>query len=135
MCSSARCILLDSLSFSLFSFPFYEWSNAEFLTSRGLLAAGVRHLEGGGSVSRGREHYATRRLPPGIVSLHGILRPWKERYAENGEGRGQERGGCSSFDQALLDVSRDGLFIYLFVSCRFDGCKKGLRRLESYVGS
>lgn len=30
----------------------------------------------------------------------------------------QKRGGCSSFDQApklAVDVSRDGLFIYLFV--------------------
>lgn len=71
------------------------------------------------------------------MSLHGILRPWKERYAENGEGiKGEAREGVAavrSIGPPKLDVScvhRDRLFIYLFVCLfvgvgRFDGCKKG----------
>lgn len=69
------------------------------------------------------------------MSLHGILRPWKERYAENGEGIKREaRKGVAAVrsiraPKLAVDVSRDGLFIYLFVCWleRFDGCKKGLR--------
>lgn len=58
------------------------------------------------------------------MSLHGILRPWKERYAENGEGIKREaRKGVAAVRSIrppklacclLMFLAMVCLFIYLF---------------------